>query len=229
MKGEAAVVVEDLTKSFTRGPSVIDVLKGVRLEAFDGEGIAIMGASGSGKSTLLHLLGGLERPDSGRILYKDKDICRMSDKDIALFRNTRIGFVFQFHFLLPEFTALENVMIPAMVHSKKNDAIRLRATDLLETVGLKERMEHKPGELSGGEQQRVAIARALMMSPGVLLADEPTGDLDPVTGNKVIDLLTQLKESMGVTMVVVTHNMDLAQAMDRVLVLKGGHLEPYAP
>jgi len=120
-------------------------------------------------------------------------------------------------------------MIPAMVHAKKSDAIRLRATDLLETVGLKDRMEHKPGELSGGEQQRVAIARALMMSPEVLLADEPTGDLDPVTGTKVIELLTQLKESMGVTMVVVTHNMDLAQAMDRVLVLKGGHLEPYAP
>ncbi|HQG31981.1 MAG TPA: ABC transporter ATP-binding protein [Deltaproteobacteria bacterium] len=229
MKGEAAIVIEELTKSFTRGPAVIDVLKGVRLEAYDGEGIAVMGASGSGKSTLLHLLGGLERPDSGRIFYKDRDICRMSDKEIALFRNTRIGFVFQFHFLLPEFTALENVMIPAMVHAKKSDAIRLRATDLLETVGLKDRMEHKPGELSGGEQQRVAIARALMMSPEVLLADEPTGDLDPVTGTKVIELLTQLKESMGVTMVVVTHNMDLAQAMDRVLVLKGGHLEPYAP
>jgi lipoprotein-releasing system ATP-binding protein len=229
MKGEAAVVVEGLTKSFTRGPAIIDVLNGVRLEAYAGEGIAVIGASGSGKSTLLHLLGGLERPDGGRIFYKNKDICRMSDKEIALFRNTKIGFVFQFHFLLPEFTALENVMIPALVRSKKNDDIRLRAADLLETVGLKDRIEHKPGELSGGEQQRVAIARALMMSPEVLLADEPTGDLDPVTGTKVIDLLTQLKESMGVTMVVVTHNMDLARAMDRVLVLKGGHLEPYAP
>lgn len=229
MKDETAVIVEGLTKSFTRGPALIDVLKGVSLEVYEGEGIAVIGASGTGKSTLLHLLGGLERPDGGRIFYRDKDICRMSDKEIALFRNLKIGFVFQFHFLLPEFTALENVMIPALVRSKKSDGIRHRAMDLLENVGLIDRIEHKPGELSGGEQQRVAIARALMMSPEVLLADEPTGDLDPVTGTKVIDLLSQLKESMGVTMVVVTHNMDLARAMDRILVLKGGHLEPYAP
>ncbi len=229
MRGDVSLAIEGLTKSFTRGPSVIEVLKGVGLEVLSGEGVAIIGASGTGKSTLLHLLGGLERPDGGNILYDGQDICRMNDKEIAIFRNTRIGFVFQFHFLLPEFTALENVMIPALIHSRKDDSIRPRAFDLLERVGLKERMEHKPGELSGGEQQRVAIARALMMSPGVLLADEPTGDLDPVTGSKVMDLLTQLKASLGVTMIIVTHNMDLARTMDRILVLKGGHLESYVP
>jgi lipoprotein-releasing system ATP-binding protein len=226
MKAELALVVENLTKSFSRGPALIDVLKGVDLEVSEGEGIAVIGASGSGKSTLLHLLGGLERPGGGKILFGGDNICTMSDREVATFRNTRIGFVFQFHFLLPEFTALENVMVPALIHAKKNDGIRPRASQLLETVGLKDRMEHKPGELSGGEQQRVAIARALMMSPRVLLADEPTGDLDPMTGSRVIDLLSDLKRSMGVTMIVATHNMDLARAMDRILVLKGGHLEP---
>jgi lipoprotein-releasing system ATP-binding protein len=226
MKAENTLMVEGLTKSFHRGPALIDVLKGVDLSVRDGEGIAIIGASGSGKSTLLHLLGGLERPDGGKILFGGDNICTMNDREVATFRNTRIGFVFQFHFLLPEFTALENVMVPALIHAKKNDGIRSRAQSLLETVGLKERLEHKPGELSGGEQQRVAIARALMMSPRVLLADEPTGDLDPMTGTRVIDLLCDLKKSMNVTMIVVTHNMELARAMDRIYVLKGGHLEP---
>ncbi len=229
MRDELVMVVENISKSFTRGPAHIDVLKGVGMEVKAGEGIAVIGASGTGKSTLLHLLGGLERPDSGRILYDGADICRMNDREIATFRNTRLGFVFQFHFLLPEFTALENVMVPALIHAKKSDDVHARAVSLLETVGLKDRLEHKPGELSGGEQQRVAIARALMMSPQVLLADEPTGDLDPMTGNKVIDLLSQLKTTMGVTMVIVTHNMDLARTMDRILVLKGGHLEQYLP
>lgn len=227
MKGDPIVAVEEVSKSFTRGPALIEVLKGTGLSVDRGEGIAIVGASGTGKSTLLHLLGGLERPDKGRILYEGRDICRMNDKQITLFRNTSIGFVFQFHFLLPEFTALENVMVPALVRAKRPDDIRPRAFSLLETVGLKERVEHKPGELSGGEQQRVAIARALMMSPQVLLADEPTGDLDPFTGNKVIDLLTQIKKSLGVTMIIATHNTDLARAMDRVLILKGGLLEPH--
>ncbi len=227
MRDNPAIRIEELTKSFTRGPEHIEVLKGISLEANAGEGIAVLGASGTGKSTLLHLLGGLERPDGGRIFYEDRDLCRMNDREIATFRNTRIGFVFQFHFLLPEFTALENVMVPALIHSKSDDSKQTRALELLATVGLKDRVEHKPGELSGGEQQRVAIARALMMSPKVLLADEPTGDLDPGTGSHVIELLTELKSSMGVTMIVATHNMDLARAMDRVLVLKGGHLEPH--
>ncbi len=227
MKADPMVVVEEITKSFTRGPALIEVLKGARMYVDKGEGVAIMGASGSGKSTLLHLLGGLERPEGGRILYSGKDICRMNDREITLFRNTHVGFVFQFHFLLPEFTALENVMIPAMVRSQKPDEVRPRAMELLEIVGLTDRVEHKPGELSGGEQQRVAIARALMMSPQVLLADEPTGDLDPSTGSKVIGLLSQIRTSLGATMIIVTHNMDLARTMDRVLILKGGLLEPH--
>jgi lipoprotein-releasing system ATP-binding protein len=225
MKADATLNVTNLFKSFTRGPEVIEVLKGVDIEIGRGEGVAIVGASGTGKSTLLHLLGGLERPDKGEILYETGNICSMNDNAIATFRNKQIGFVFQFHFLLPEFSALENVMMPALVSSKKSDETRQKALHLLETVGLKDRISHKPGELSGGEQQRVAIARSLMMSPKVLLADEPTGDLDPATGQKIIDLFKELKNSIGITMIVVTHNMELAKSMDRIMILKGGHLE----
>ena len=228
MKGEMILNVDNLHKSFTRGPEVIEVLKGVTMGIRRGEGIAIVGASGSGKSTLLHLLGGLEHPDEGRILYNSKNICTMNDSEIAGFRNAHIGFVFQFHFLLPEFTALENVMMPSLISAKKSDEISSRAHSLLETVGLKDRIYHKPGQLSGGEQQRVAIARSLMMSPKVLLADEPTGDLDPDTGKNIIDLFKELKNSMGLTMIIVTHNMDLANIMDTILILKGGHLEPHS-
>ena len=227
MKAERILVAGEISKSFRRGPALIEVLKGAGMEVNRGEGVAITGASGSGKSTLLHLLGGLERPEEGSIRYEGRDICRMNDRELTLFRNINVGFVFQFHFLLPEFTALENVMIPALVRAKRQDEARPRAQSLLETVGLAERVEHKPGELSGGEQQRVAIARALMMSPRVLLADEPTGDLDPSTGRKIIDLFSHIKESLGVTMIIVTHNIDLAQTMDRILILKGGLLEPY--
>jgi len=149
----------------------------------------------------------------------------MNDREIALFRNKQIGFVFQFHFLLPEFTAVENVMMPALVSEKKTDETMNRALYLLESVGLKDRISHKPGELSGGEQQRVAIARSLMMSPKVLLTDEPTGDLDPATGQKIIELFSELKNVMGVTMITATHNMELAKTMDRIMILTGGHLE----
>jgi lipoprotein-releasing system ATP-binding protein len=225
MKAEPILHVKDLIKSFSKGPEVIEVLKGITMEITGGEGIAIVGASGTGKSTLLHLLGGLERPDQGKILYDARDICTMNDRDIALFRNKQIGFVFQFHFLLPEFTAVENVMMPALVSEKKTDETMHKALYLLETVGLKDRISHKPGELSGGEQQRVAIARSLMMSPKVLLADEPTGDLDPATGQKIIELFSQLKNTVGVTMIIATHNMELAKTMDRIMLLKGGHLE----
>ncbi|MBN2297395.1 MAG: ABC transporter ATP-binding protein [Deltaproteobacteria bacterium] len=227
MKAEPILSIKDLYKSFNRGPEVIEVLQGVDMDVMRSEGVAIVGASGTGKSTLLHLLGGLERPDKGKILYDTGDICRMNDSEIARFRNTQIGFVFQFHFLLPEFSALENVMMPALVSSGKSDETRQKAFHLLETVGLKDRVAHKPGELSGGEQQRVAIARALMMSPKVLLADEPTGDLDPATGQKIIDLFSKLKDTIGVTMIIVTHNMELAKAMDRIMNLTGGHLESF--
>jgi len=228
MKDELVLTVEDLHKSFHKGPEVIEVLKGVNIDVHQAEGIAIVGASGSGKSTLLHLLGGLEKPDSGSIVYGDSNISTMKEREIAQFRNKKIGFVFQFHYLLPEFTALENVMVPALLSSKMSRRIRERSVELLDVVGLADRRTHKPGELSGGEQQRVAIARALMMSPGILLADEPTGDLDPETGHKVIELFSGLRIKLCVTLIIATHNMELAHTMDKVLVLKGGHLEPTA-
>ncbi|HPI94004.1 MAG TPA: ABC transporter ATP-binding protein [Deltaproteobacteria bacterium] len=226
MKDDRVLTVRDLHKSFRKGPEVIEVLKGIDLEAHRAEGIAIVGASGSGKSTLLHLLGGLEKPDSGSIIYGGSDISDMNDRAIARFRNARIGFVFQFHYLLPEFTALENVMIPALISSPMTSEISERAEELLDLVDLGHRRTHKPGELSGGEQQRVAIARSLMMSPGIMLADEPTGDLDPETGLRIIELFSGLRQRLDVTLLIATHNMELARTMDKVLVLKGGHLEP---
>ena len=229
MKDDRVLTVRNLHKSYRKGPEVIEVLKGVDLEARLGEGTAIVGASGSGKSTLLHLLGGLEKPDTGSIIYGGSDISAMNDREIARFRNARIGFVFQFHYLLPEFTALENVMVPALISSPMTRDISGRAEDLLDLVGLGHRRTHKPGELSGGEQQRVAIARSLMMSPGIMLADEPTGDLDPDTGIKIIELFSGLRQRLDVTLLIATHNMDLARTMDKVLVLKGGHLEPTVP
>jgi lipoprotein-releasing system ATP-binding protein len=228
MRDELVLTVENLRKSFRKGPEVIEVLKGIDLDVHKSEGVAIVGASGSGKSTFLHLLGGLEKPDSGNIVYGTSDISAMKDREIARFRNTKIGFVFQFHYLLPEFTALENVMVPALLSSTMSDSIRRHAEELLDLVGLDDRSTHKPGELSGGEQQRVAIARALMMSPGIILADEPTGDLDSETGHKVIELFAGLRATLCVTLIIATHNMELARTMDKVLVLKGGHLEPTA-
>ncbi len=219
--------ISNLHKSFKRGPETVNVLTGVDLAIESKESIAVIGASGSGKSTMLHLLGGLDHPDCGKIVYAGKDICAMPAREMAAFRNRMIGFVFQFHFLLPEFTALENVMMPALITARRKKELSERAEGLLETVGLSHRLQHKPGEMSGGEQQRVAIARALMMGPKVLLADEPTGDLDPATGTKIIDLFEQIRETMDVTMVIVTHNMELAKTMSRTLKLKGGHLEPY--
>ncbi len=219
--------VTDLHKSFRKGTGMIEVLRGVSLEAHRAEGIAVVGSSGSGKSTMLHLLGGLEKPDRGEIVYGDQRLSTLNERDTALFRNRRIGFVFQFHYLLSEFTALENVMIPALLTEKMSPELRKRAESLLDMVGLADRMPHKPGEMSGGEQQRVAIARALMMSPEVLLADEPTGDLDPETGQKIIELFLGLRKTFSVTMITATHNLDLARVMDRVYVLKGGQLEPH--
>jgi lipoprotein-releasing system ATP-binding protein len=229
MNDERVLTVRDLHKSFRKGPEVIEVLRGIDLEARRAEGTAIVGASGSGKSTLLHLLGGLEKPDAGSIVYGGSEISAMNDREIARFRNERIGFVFQFHYLLPEFSAVENVMIPALISSSMTKELSARAEGLLDMVGLGHRRTHKPGELSGGEQQRVAIARSLMMSPGIMLADEPTGDLDPETGLKIIELFSGLRQRLDVTLLIATHNMELARTMDKVLVLKGGHLEPTVP
>jgi len=229
MNDERVLTVRDLHKSFRKGPEVIEVLRGIDIEACRAEGTAIVGASGSGKSTLLHLLGGLEKPDAGSIVYGGSEISAMNDREIARFRNERIGFVFQFHYLLPEFSAVENVMIPALISSSMTKELSARAEGLLDMVGLGHRRTHKPGELSGGEQQRVAIARSLMMSPGIMLADEPTGDLDPETALKIIELFSGLRQRLDVTLLIATHNMELARTMDKVLVLKGGHLEPTVP
>ena len=187
--------------------------------------IAIIGTSGTGKTTLLQILGGLDRPTSGSILYKDQDIFLKNDRELSEFRNQSIGFVFQFHHLLPEFSALENTMIPGMIGAMEKEELLARATELLEQVGLADRFSHKVGELSGGEQQRVALAREMLMRPSLLLADEPTGNLDPVTGDKVFDLIRKMNQDQGLATVIVTHNYDLAKQMDRCLTLREGILE----
>jgi len=227
MKDELSVKTEGLYKSFIKGSQEIQVLKGLELAVHKGESIAVIGSSGTGKSTLLHLLGGLEKPDKGSISYGKRNICTMNDNEISSLRNQMIGFVFQFHFLLNEFSAMENVYIPALISSGDIKTAEKRALELLDIVGLADRATHKPGELSGGEQQRVALARALMMSPEVLLADEPTGDLDPATGEMMAQLFLKLKKEMGLTMIIATHNHDLARIMDRVMLLRGGILEQH--
>ena len=200
----------------------MEVLKGVDLTFSRGEKAAIVGASGVGKTTFLHVLGTLDRPTAGKVLYEGKDIYTLNEKELALFRNREIGFVFQFHHLLPEFTALENTMMPCLIQgiSKKESASR--AESILTLVGLKERLPHKPGELSGGEQQRVAVARALVLEPKVLLADEPTGNLDTKTGESVFDLLQEINQIKGVTLIVVTHNLKLAEKLSRQIQLVDG-------
>jgi len=197
------------------------VLKGVDLTFIHGEGAAIVGASGVGKTTLLHILGTLERPTSGKVLFEGRDIFTLNDIELARFRNREIGFVFQFHHLLPEFNALENVMMPCLIAGFSKKEASLRAEEVLVSVGLKERL-HKPGELSGGEQQRVAVARAVVLEPKILLADEPTGNLDTKTGESVFELLQELNQTKKVTLVVVTHNLRLAQKLNRQIQLIDG-------
>jgi lipoprotein-releasing system ATP-binding protein len=186
--------------------------------------LAIVGASGVGKSTLLHILGGLDHPTSGKVLYSETDIFRLDHDRIARFRNEHIGFVFQFHHLLPEFSALENVMMPALIRGTSRDAAAAAATSILTEVGLGGRIDHRPGELSGGEQQRVAVARALMLSPDAVLADEPTGNLDTHTGEAIHELLQKINKERGITFIIVTHNDKLAVRADRVLRMADGKL-----
>jgi lipoprotein-releasing system ATP-binding protein len=208
------------------GTEELHVLEGIDLDIQKGEMLAIVGASGVGKSTFLHIIGGLDRPTSGKVLYGDLDVFGMNNDRIAQFRNERVGFVFQFHHLLPEFSALENVMMPALIRRRdRKDAAR-GATDILNEVGLGARLHHRPGELSGGEQQRVAVARALMLHPDVVLADEPTGNLDAHTGEAVHQLLQDINKEKGVTFVIVTHNDKLAIRADRVLRMTEGKLKP---
>jgi lipoprotein-releasing system ATP-binding protein len=219
---KALIQVQQLFKSFGSGTKRVEVLKGVDLTFSQGERAAIVGASGVGKTTLLHVLGTLDRPTAGTVLYEGKDIYTLNEKNLALFRNREIGFVFQFHHLLPEFSALENTMMPCLIQGIQKKEAASRAEAILTLVGLKERLSHKPGELSGGEQQRVAVARALVLEPKVLLADEPTGNLDTKIGESVFDLLQELNRIKGVTLIVVTHNLKLAEKLSRQIQLVDG-------
>ncbi len=214
--------VSDLKKTFIKDGNHIEVLKGLNLEINKGESLAMLGVSGAGKSTLIHILGALDHPTSGKVLFNDIDIFSWGDNKIAEFRNRKIGFVFQLHNLLPEFSALENTMMPALIHGLSRREAKQRAESLLESVGLGHRFTHKSGELSGGEQQRVAVARALTMEPDILLADEPTGNLDTETGKKIEDILLGLNISKKITLVVVTHNKSLADRMQKRVGLRDG-------
>jgi lipoprotein-releasing system ATP-binding protein len=216
--------LSNIHKAYEKRSGEVEVLSGLDFEMVRGESVGILGSSGSGKSTFLHVLGGLDKPDSGRVESEAQDIYAMGEKRLAQFRNRTVGFVFQFYYLLPEFNAVENVMMPRLISGEPLKASRDEARAILERVGLSERMSHRPGELSGGEQQRVAIARALIMKPKVILADEPTGNLDEETGWKIFDLLMNVRSETGAGIVLVTHNPAIAARMDRRMELKAGKL-----
>ena len=217
--------VTDLYKSFGSGSQRVDVLQGINLTLPRGESVALLGASGAGKSTLLQLMGALDRPTAGSVRFAGDDVFARSDFQLAAFRNRSIGFVFQFHHLLPEFTALENVMLPALINGMARPTAGKKAEELLAEVGLSHRLGHKPGELSGGEQQRVAVARALVMEPELLLADEPTGNLDKNTSDNIHRLFAELHRSKGLTLLVVTHNERLAALTGRQICLVDGKIQ----
>ena len=212
------IKVESLQKSY----GTLKVLKGIDLEVADSSVVTIVGASGAGKSTLLHLIGTLDRPDGGRVLMDDTDLYKLNDKELAEFRNRNIGFVFQFHHLLPEFTAVENVALPAMIAGATKQEAMKRAGELLDYLKLSERATHKPSQLSGGEQQRVAVARALVNNPKLILADEPSGNLDTENARKLHQLFFDLRDRFGQTFVVVTHNTELARMADRTVTMQDG-------
>jgi len=218
------LAVEDLTRKFVKNGTVVEVLKGLNLTIRRGDSLAVVGLSGAGKSTLLNILGALDQPTTGRVLFKGADIFQWNERRRAIFRNRNIGFVFQSHHLLPEFTSLENAMMPALIQRMSPRRAGEKAADLLTALDLGDRLTHKPGELSGGEQQRVAIARALIMDPELLLADEPTGNLDTETGGKIQEILLELNGNRKITLVIVTHNEKLAERMTRSVGIKDGLL-----
>jgi len=222
---QGLVTASNVKKSFVHMGRTLEVLRGIDLEIEAGEIVGVVGQSGAGKSTLLHCMGTLDVPTSGTITVAGEEITQLTGAKLASLRNRTIGFVFQFHHLLPEFNALENVMMPGLIQGKSRAGLEARANALLEEVGLKQRANHRPGELSGGEQQRVALARALVLEPKLILADEPTGNLDSATSKQIHDLFFQINKQRGTTLVIVTHNMALADSMPRKVTLKDGRVE----
>ncbi len=221
---EFLIEAQNLNKDYGEGERIIHVLHNLHLTILPTECVAIVGESGVGKSTLLHVLGMLDQPNSGQVLLDGQDLFALSEPERAVFRNREIGFIFQFHHLLPDFTALENVTMPGLIAGLNRTDAQQRAEAMLVRVGLADRLTHRPGELSGGEQQRVAVARALILKPRVILADEPTGNLDPATGESILQILLDLNQQLGVTMAIVTHSEKLAAVMDRTLRLSNGKL-----
>jgi len=225
---ESGSVLEccQVTRRFREGDSTLEVLSGVDLSVGTAERLAIIGASGSGKTTLLQIMGGLDEPSSGEVFINEQSLSGASEKEKGLLRNRYLGFVYQFHHLLPEFTALENVAMPLLIRRDSRTDAMQQATELLDRVGLAERLDHKPGELSGGERQRAAVARALITRPRLVLADEPTGNLDAGNGAHILELMLALNQELETSLVIVTHDHSIATQMDRVLVLEGGTLNP---
>lgn len=225
MKNENIVLeIKNLKKQYRSKESTITVFKSINFSLQQGDFVSLMGPSGIGKSTLLNILGTLDKPDDGEVFYNGRNPFNLSEKEKARFRNEEIGFVFQFHHLLPEFTALENVMMPAIVYAQKNNDVEKRALQLLDSVGLSHRITHKPSEMSGGERQRVAVARSLINNPDVVLADEPSGNLDLQNSRKLIDLLLKLNKEYGNTFIIATHNPDIAMKTDKILFMEENRL-----
>ena len=224
MNDNQVLICNDVKRTFLDGERRVDVLNGINLTIGKGESVAIIGASGSGKSTLLHILGGLSMPTSGTVLFKDHDLSTMSDKARGVIRNYGLGFVYQFHHLLPEFTAQENAAMPLLIRRTSRKEAFSRASEILDRVGLGNRLRHKPGELSGGERQRTAIARALITEPDCILADEPTGNLDRDAANRVFELMNEMSVESGTSLLMVTHDQQLASRVDRIFRIENGQL-----
>ena len=229
MSDQENIVIQanGISRGFRQGPKRVQVLSAVDLKVPAGTSMAIVGASGAGKSTLLHILGGLDKPEEGDVIVDGQSLWQKSDSERSDIRNSRMGFIYQFHHLLPEFTALENVAMPLLIRGETTSVAAQRATDLLKKVGLDQRMDHKPGELSGGERQRAAVARALVGNPGCVLGDEPTGNLDERTANQVFELLLELNTELNTSLILVTHDMRLAAKMNQRFELHMGSLKPF--